>query len=197
MGYRAIVPNKLRNKLLHDFHATHLGASKKKWTARQYFWWPKLDTEIEDYVKSCEACKMNSPNPNKAVLIKFEDTKEVLERIHIDFLGPVNNKVYIIIKDAYSKWVEVQKISPITAEETVIKVREFVARYGLPKKIVTDNGSQFIAEEFQLFCKRNGIRHVTTAPAHPSTNGLAENAVKDFKLGLKKALLDPKNRNVL
>ena len=40
------------------------------------------------------------------------------------------------------------------------------------------------------FCSRNGIKHVTTAPAHPSTNGLAENAVKDFKMGFKKALED-------
>ena len=42
-----------------------------KATARQYFWWPKLDEDIENYVRACDTCKMNAQNPSKAALIKF------------------------------------------------------------------------------------------------------------------------------
>ena len=80
-----------------------------------------------------------------------------------------------------------------TAVATAARLRDFASRFGLPKKIITDNGVEFTSLEFEEFCDRNGIKHVTMAPAHPSTNGLAENAVKDFKLEFKKALLDSKN----
>ena len=59
-------------------------------------------------------------------------------------------------------------------------------QFGLPHTIVSDNGTQFTATEFQEFCQRGGIRHTTVAPYHPSSNGLAERAVRVVKDGLKK-----------
>ena len=57
--------------------------------------------------------------------------------------------------------------------------------HGLPWKVVTDNGHSFTSEEFCTFMSENGITHVTTAPYHPSSNGLAERAVQTVKCGLK------------
>ena len=51
---------------------------------------------------------------------------------------------------------------------------------------VTDNGPQFTSSEFSQFTKSNGIKHVTSLPYHPSTNGLAEGSVQTFKEGIKK-----------
>ena len=51
---------------------------------------------------------------------------------------------------------------------------------------MTDNGSCFVSEEFELFLQKNGIKHITSAPYHPATNGLAERAVQIVKRGLKK-----------
>lgn len=52
--------------------------------------------------------------------------------------------------------------------------------------IVSDNGSCFVSEEFASFLLANGIKHITSAPYHPATNGLAERAVQIIKKGLKK-----------
>ena len=52
------------------------------------------------------------------------------------------------------------------------------ATHGLPEMLVTDNASYFTSQEFQDFAKLNGIRHVTSAPYHPASNGLAERAVQ-------------------
>ncbi|KAI4895080.1 hypothetical protein NFI96_006531, partial [Prochilodus magdalenae] len=59
--------------------------------------------------------------------------------------------------------------------------------FGLPQVLVSDNGPCFTSTEFETFMKQNGIRHVKSAPFHPSTNGLAEGVVQTLKVGLKKA----------
>jgi len=60
------------------------------------------------------------------------------------------------------------------------------ATHGIPETIVTGNGSVFTSHEFQQFMDMNGIKHLTTAPYHPASNGLAERAVQTLKMGLKK-----------
>ena len=56
----------------------------------------------------------------------------------------------------------------------------------LPLKIVTDNGTAFTSNEFRQFMEQNGIKHVTSAPYHPSSNGLAERAVQTFKRAIER-----------
>ena len=116
-------------------------------------------------------------------------------RIHIDFAGPLDNRMYLIISlenrmfliivDTHSKWIEAFPMTSTTATKMIQILRTF-ARYGIPDSIVSDNGSQFISSEFQQFCKMNGIRHILVAAYHPKSNGLAERAVKIVKDGLKK-----------
>ena len=59
------------------------------------------------------------------------------------------------------------------------------AAYGLPEQLVTDNGPQFTAEEFAVFLKRNGIKHIKVAPYHPSSNGAVERLVQTFKKAMR------------
>ncbi|UYV65610.1 K02A2.6-like [Cordylochernes scorpioides] len=65
-------------------------------------------------------------------------------------------------------------------------IEETVRRFGIPRTLVSDNGTGFTSEEFRQFMTRNGILHLWTAPFHPSSNGLAECAVQTIKTGLKK-----------
>ncbi|XP_045482831.1 uncharacterized protein K02A2.6-like [Harmonia axyridis] len=77
---------------------------------------------------------------------------------------------------------------------TLNKLRECIARFGLPDLIFSDNGTQFTSEEFTEFCKKNGIRFQTSPPGHPESNGAAENSVKTFKRSLSKLLSDSRNK---
>ena len=65
-------------------------------------------------------------------------------------------------------------------------MRSTFATFGIPEILVTDNGSNFTSSEFEEFLKANGIHHIKTAPYHPASNGLAEQAVQTFKSEMKK-----------
>ena len=72
-----------------------------------------------------------------------------------------------------------------TSEKTIETLQMLFARYGVPAQLVSDNGPQLKSEEFEQFLKGNGIKHITSAPYHPATNGLAERCVESFKNGMK------------
>ena len=108
-------------------------------------------------------------------------------RVHIDHASPFLGKQFLVLIDAYSKWLEVTPVSSTSSTVTISCLQSIFATHGIPEVLVSDNGTSFTSAEFAEFTKRNGIRHITTAPYHPSSNGLAERAVQTFKAGMKKS----------
>jgi transposase InsO family protein len=98
--------------------------------------------------------------------------------------------MFLVAVDAYSKWPEVKVMSTTSTTKTLDVLREWFSAHGIPEHIVTDNGPQFIAEEFEIFTKRNGIKHVKSAPYHPASNGLAERFIQSLKQSLKASQQD-------
>ena len=169
-----------------DLHNEHMGIARMKATARRYFWWPKLDEQIETMVSKCVSCQENATLPRKQEVAKWDWPTGPWRRIHIDYAGPFMGKMFLVVVDAYSKWLEVCITSSSTSETTIRLLRRTFATHGLPEHLVSDNGTQFCSEEFQNFMKANGVRHTKTAPGHPATNGLAERYVGFIKTQLKK-----------
>ena len=157
-----------------------------KQLARKYLWWPGLDKEIEETVKLCHSCQQAAkapPAPNPA---SWSWPGGPWKRLHLDFAGPYLSKMYLVIVDAYSKFVEVVPMAQATTSNTIAALRRVFSYFGLPEHLVTDNGSQFTSADFQKFQKENDIEHTLTAPGHPATNGLAERYVGEFKDKLNK-----------
>ena len=107
-------------------------------------------------------------------------------------MGPFLGHMFLIVVDAYSKWTEVCLMRTSTATATVEKMRGIFTTHGLPVLVVSDNGPCFSSQEFKMFMKNNGIRHIFTAPYHPSSNGQAECSERTFKEALKKMEADRK-----
>ena len=185
-GSRVIIPQSLQNRVLMTLHDAHTGMSKMKSLARSWFWWPNMDADIERYVKLCSTCAQHAKHPASSPLHNWDWPMEPWKRIHIDFAGPFLNKMFLIVIDAHSKWLDVKTMSTITANDTIVELKEIFANHGLPDQIVSDNGPSFTAYEFKMFCGANGIEHITTSPHHPAGNGLAEKAVGIFKSAMIK-----------
>jgi len=99
--------------------------------------------------------------------------------------------MFLIAVDAHSKWPEVIPMASTTSAKTLATLRTIFARNGLPDQVCTDNGPQFVSEDFKAFLQNNGVRHFTSAPYHPATNGLEERFVQTFKRGIKAMKDDP------
>ncbi|KFD50067.1 hypothetical protein M514_09027 [Trichuris suis] len=100
--------------------------------------------------------------------------------------GPFRGKVFFLVVDAFSKWLEVRIVTSTFSRAAIDVLREFFATHGLPDCLVTDNGTAFKSVEFSRFMRSNHIRHLISAPFHPASNGQAERLVQTAKEFLEK-----------
>jgi hypothetical protein len=103
----------------------------------------------------------------------------------VDFAGPFMGDNFFILVDAHSKWPEVYRMKSTTANDTIEVLRHIFSQHGIPTELVSDNGPQFKSTEFELFLKANYVKHISSAPYHPSSNGEAERFVQTFKRAMK------------
>ncbi|XP_062541369.1 uncharacterized protein K02A2.6-like [Armigeres subalbatus] len=185
-GERLVIPSKFQKKVLQMLHKGHPGVERMRAVARSYVYWPGIDDSIAQLVRSCNECALAAKTNNRVKLESWPVPEKPWQRLHMDYAGPVNDWYYLVLVDAYTKWPEVIPTRRITTSATLEMLQGIFARFGMPETIVSDNGRQFVSEQFELFCDSNGILHLKTPPFHPQSNGLAERFVDTFKRTLKK-----------
>ena len=184
-GMRIVIPAPDRDAVLMELHEGHPGMARMKALARMYVWWPGLNDDIEKTVRQCTECQLNQPTP-AAPLQPWQWPTRPWKRLHLDYAGPVKGKMYLIIIDAHSKWIEAVCTPSATSAAVIEELRVLFAQFGLPDTKVNDNGTCFVSAEFKAYLTKNGIKQITSAPYYPATNGMAERAVQIVKQGLKK-----------
>ncbi|XP_063636147.1 uncharacterized protein K02A2.6-like [Cydia splendana] len=189
-GYRLVIPEVLREKLLRELHVGHMGIVKMKSMARSVMWWPGIDADVERACRSCGTCAAESSAPPRAPPQPWRYLTDAWTRLHIDFLGPVQGRTFLILIDSTSKWLEVFQMQSTTAKSVIKVLRETFARFGLPREVVSDNGPPFTSHEYNSFMSHNRIKVTFAAAYHPASNGAAEAAVKLCKRAIKKAMRD-------
>ncbi|XP_055543387.1 uncharacterized protein K02A2.6-like [Wyeomyia smithii] len=185
-GDRLIIPAQYRKLCIIQLHKGHPGAQRMKAIARSFVFWPGLDEQIVDFVKACHQCALAARSPPKAEPQSWPKSTAPWQRIHIDYAGPLEGEYYLIVVDLNTKWPEIFPTKLITTKVTLSLLQDLFANKGIPEILVSDNGTQFKSWEFEEFCCQNGIRHITTAPFHPQSNGQAERFVDTFKRAIRK-----------
>ena len=185
-GSCVIIPAPGREELLNKHHEYHPGIVRMKALVCSYLWWPGLDAEIELKVHSCAVCQEHSKLPANANLHPWEWPGKTWYRMHIDYAGPFEWKIILVIVDAHSKYIDAHVMTSLTTAATILRLRQTFATHGLPCTLVSDNGTAFTSHKFQNFYRSSGINHIHSAPFHPASNGLAERAAETIKDGLKK-----------
>lgn len=189
-GHRVVIPEGCRDKVLRLLHEPHMGIIKTKSMARSYVWWAGIDEAVEGVCRACAACASLADAPPRHAPRCWPWPARPWARVHLDYLGPIFGKTYLVVVDARSKWLEVFQVPSTAAGATIDRLSELWARWGVPKQVVSDNGPPFTSKELKNFLEADGVEHIFTAPYHPASNGLAENSVKTVKKVIKKAVIE-------
>ena len=147
-GNRIVVPQAGRKRVMEQLHDGHPGISRMKSLARSFVWWPQMDDDIADRVKSCNQCQLTRPAPQPAPLHPWEWPDRPCVRLHNDYAGPYLGKWLLIVVDAHSKWLEVKIMNSATTTSTIDHLHSLFATHGLPEMVISDNGSVFTSIEF-------------------------------------------------
>ncbi|GKV13712.1 hypothetical protein SLEP1_g24699 [Rubroshorea leprosula] len=149
-----------------------------------------------NYVKKCSTCQFNVENIHMlGEMLSSLSSPWPFAQWGVDLLGLfVKGKggcTYLVVAvDYFTKWIEAKPLS-MTIEK---KIEEFLfnsilCRFGIPKRIIVDNGPQFRATTLRSFCNDYGIELALTSVYTPQSNGQADSTNKIVLRGLKMRVL--------
>jgi hypothetical protein len=179
-GTRVIIPQSLRNAALKTLHKAHQGVSKMSNLARDQMYWPCQDDDIKKHVTACAACSSTAASQRKEPLTPFETPHLPWEMLGADVMY-IQTQKYLVIIDYHSRYPAVTELRNLSASALINAFERVFADTGLPKRIISDAGTNFISEEFQNWCAAVGVEHESTASYHHSSNGMVERAIQTLK----------------
>ena len=137
-GTRVIIPTACRDAVLTELHKGHHGITRMKGLARMYVWWPGITKDIERTVQQCSVCQMHQSIPSVAPLHLWSRPTRpwAWARLHLNYAGPVQGKVILVLIDAHSKWVEAICTSNATSTAVIEELRTLFAQFGIPETVV-------------------------------------------------------------
>lgn len=171
---RVIIPEILRQEILGLVHEGHSGVERCLARAGSIMYWPGWAKEMEQFVKQCKVCEKHAPKNKKEEYQSRDIPKLPYERVSADILefGGTN---YLVLTDAYSKWVDIVPIKDKTAQQVIEACRTVFAIHGDPQVLESDN-VPFNSREFSCFA-RNRFHCNFSSPKYAQSNGLAEKGI--------------------
>src|SRR3954462_15185124 len=168
---------------------------------RAGFYWPTAMNDAKDIVRRCNGCQRFANKPHapeselRPIPLAWPFAQWGLVMIGKLPRSLKGGHVYrLVVVDKFTKWIEAMPVT-IQKGKTAVKFFEsIVYRFGVPHSIITDNGSNFISNEFQDFCEDLGINITYASVAHPQTNGQVEKANGLVGASIKKRLMSPLER---
>ena len=151
--------------------------------ARDSLYWPRMSTELKEYIAKCDVCMAHRSEQCKEPIQQHDFAARPWSKVAVD-LCDLDRRTLLVISDYYSNYIEVARVTSITSRSIIKELKAVFARFGIPDVVVTDNVPQFSSAEFLVFSRMWCFDHVTSSPKYPQSNGKAENAVKNRKATL-------------
>ena len=96
-----------------------------------------------------------------------------------------NNKNYLCIVDYHNKFPVIKRMEGLSTESLIATIKVIFAEYGIPHKIMSDTGTNFVSDKFRKFCSRLNIEQTVSSVYHHQGNGQVEACIKFIKCTLK------------
>ncbi|CAM8940392.1 unnamed protein product [Rhodiola kirilowii] len=164
------------------------------------FFWPSVFRDSYEHCRKCDRCQrvgnISARNEMPQVLILVNDVFDIWG---IDFMGPFPVScgfAYILVAvDYVTKWVEAKATRCDDAKTVVDFLRTHIfCRYGVPKAIISDQGTHFCNRMMASTLRHYGVHHRTSTAYHPQTNGQAEISNREIK-GILEKMVKPTRKD--
>lgn len=188
---RTYVPSIHRRSVFLGIHGqAHGGLKTTLRLIKSRFCCPGMDREIRLWTTCCESCQRSKVHCHtRSPIAPFAPPERRFGHIHLDLVGPLppsnGHKYLLTCIDRYTRWPEAWPMVNISAHAvTMTLVDQWIARFGVPDVITTDQGRQFEADLFKTLTVIFGIRHTRTSPYHPQANRMVERLHRTLKASL-------------
>ena len=178
---RPFIPVNFRRAVFHSVHnLSHPGIKATVRLASEKFVWPSMNKDIRNWTKSCLKCQRSKITKHvHAPLQNYPTVSQRFQEINLDLIGPLppseGFQYCLTIIDRYTRWAEAIPLTDIRAETVADAIlKNWIARYGIPTVISTDQGSQFESQLFHELSKYFGFKRNRTTAYHPQANGCIE-----------------------
>jgi hypothetical protein len=186
---RLVIPkdHKLRKRIMDEAHLSkfsiHPGSTKMYQNLKQSFWWTRMRREIAKYVSECDICQRV-----KASHLKTAGTLQPLtipswkwDNISMDFIVGLpntslrHNSVWVIV-DRLTKTTHFLPVHTtyLAKRYAEIYLDQIVRLHGIPKTIISDHGTLFVARFWEQLQSALGTKLIRSSAYHPQTDGQTE-----------------------
>ena len=195
---QVVVPEKYQVDILKEAHeglvGGHLGIRKTLDKVSRNFYWNGIKRDVKKYVKTCPVCqKVGNPNQKitKVPLVPIPSVGEPFENVVVDVAGPLPRtkkgfEYMLTIMDRVSRYPEAIPLRKINAKVVIEALIQFFSKFGMPRVVQTDRGTNFTSKYFQEKMKEFGIKHVTSSAYHPQSQGVVERFHQTLKTMMRK-----------
>lgn len=190
--HRPYVPPEARISVFEKIHGlSHPGANASIKLISDRFFWPSMKRDCRRMVRECIQCQRSKIHRhNSSAIGHYEEPTQRFQNINIDIIGPLppskGFKYCLTVIDRFSRWPEAIPLSNQTAEDVAEALMSgWIARFGVPNQIVTDQGRQFESKLFTELSHSIGCDHWRTTAYHPQSNGIIERWHRTLKAAIK------------
>lgn len=189
-----VVPKCAVERILYEYHdspmAGHCGIDGTLKRISGKYYWTGMCKTVMQHVKECVKCIRYKPSNLKPVgLLKTPAAERKFETLSIGLFGPLRETAegyqwIFVVEDVATKWVELFLLKRSTAQACARKlIDEVMLRYGIPRRVISDNGSQFVGAVMQQVSFCVGCSQSLVQVYHPKANPV-ERKNKDLKTKL-------------
>ena len=160
-----------------------------------------MKSDATDYVKKCDPCQQMSPILKSPVkdLVSISSPWP-FSQWGIDIMGPLptapaQKKLLLVTIDYFSKWIQDDAFTSIKDRDVTRFIwKNIVCRFGIPRSIVSDNGTQFDSWVYRDFYQELKRKNLYSTPQYPQSNDQDEASKKTLLTALKKRLDSAKGK---
>ncbi|XP_075483685.1 uncharacterized protein LOC142523839 [Primulina tabacum] len=140
-----------------------------------------MNQDAAQLVQKCKGCQHHSNFHHRpAADMQPISASCPFDQWGLDIVGPfpiagAQKKFLLVAVDYFSKWVEAKALAKITEKEVMKFLwKNIVCRFGIPRRLISDNGRQFLGKKIRSWCQEMKITQSFPSVVYPQANGQTE-----------------------